>query len=254
MGATALITGVTGQDGSYLAEFLLGKGCRVVGLVRRSSAPNHWRIRHLLPEIELRRADLLDTFSLVDLISEVEPDEIYNLAAQSFVPASWEQPLLTAEVTALGVTRMLEAARLVNPAIKFYQASSSEMFGNTRESPQNENTPFHPRSPYGVAKAYGHFVTVNQREGHGVFACSGILFNHESPRRGEEFVTRKITRAAARISGSSPLRGIRLPVKPTISVSGETSSSARSWPAGMRPRSYSSRSTPLWITTTLSAA
>jgi GDPmannose 4,6-dehydratase len=194
----ALITGVTGQDGSYLAEFLLAKGYRVVGMVRRSSAENFERISHLIGRIELRQADLLDQLSLVNLLREVQPREVYNLAAQSFIPTSFSQPLLTGEFTALGVTRMLEAIRLVDPGIRFYQASSSEMFGKVRETPQNENTPFHPRSPYGVAKLYGHWITVNYRESYGLFACSGILFNHESPRRGREFVTRKIAIGAAR--------------------------------------------------------
>ena len=197
---TALITGVTGQDGSYLAELLLAKRYRVVGMVRRSSSENFERISHMVDQVELRQADLLDQLSLVNLVQEVEPDEVYNLAAQSFVPTSFSQPLLTSEFTALGVTRMLEAIRLVNPKIRFYQASSSEMFGRVRATPQNELTPFHPRSPYGVAKLYAHWITVNYRESYGMFACSGILFNHESPRRGREFVTRKIAEGAARIS------------------------------------------------------
>jgi len=195
----ALITGITGQDGSYLAELLLSKGYQVYGMVRRSSTENFERIEHLRDKIELRQADLLDQLSIINLIKENRPDEIYNLAAQSFVPTSWEQPLLTAEFTALGVCRLLEAIRLVNPAIKFYQASSSEMFGKVKEVPQNEITPFHPRSPYGVSKVYGHFLTINYRESYGLFACSGILFNHESPRRGLEFISRKITNGAARI-------------------------------------------------------
>ena len=195
----ALITGVTGQDGSYLAEFLLEKGYRVFGMVRRSSTENFERIDHIRDSIELVQADLLDQLSLITALHEVEPDEVYNLAAMSFVPTSWSQPVLTAEFTALGVTRMLEAIRLVKKDIKFYQASSSEMFGKVRESPQDENTPFYPRSPYGVAKVYGHGITVNYRESYGIFACSGILFNHESPRRGKEFVTRKISEGAARI-------------------------------------------------------
>ncbi len=199
MGRTALITGVTGQDGSYLAEFLLAKGYRVVGVVRRPDSPNRSRIEHLLPRLELRRADLLDLRSLTDLLAGVEPDEVYNLAAQSFVPVSWQQPIVTAQSAALGVERLLEAVRLVNPKTRFYQASSSEMFGAVPESPQNEKTPFHPLSPYGVAKTYGHFITVNRREAYGLFACSGILFNHESPRRGLEFVTRKITHTLARV-------------------------------------------------------
>jgi len=196
---TAIITGITGQDGSYLADFLLEKGYRVVGMVRRSSTENFERIAHLKDKVELRQADLLDQLSLISLIEDVQPDELYNLAAQSFVPTSWVQPVLTAEFTALGVTRLLEALRLVKPEIRFYQASSSEMFGKVRQTPQNEETPFHPRSPYGVAKVYGHHITVNNRESYGLFACSGILFNHESPRRGKEFVTRKVTHQVARI-------------------------------------------------------
>lgn len=196
---TALITGVTGQDGSYLADFLLEKGYRVVGMVRRSSTENFGRIQHLHGKIELKQADLLDQLSMISLIEQCQPDEVYNLAAQSFVPTSWVQPVLTAEFTGLGVTRLLEAIRLVNPKIRFYQASSSEMFGKVRETPQTETTPFHPRSPYGVAKVYGHFITVNYRESFDLFACSGILFNHESPRRGKEFVTRKVTYGVARI-------------------------------------------------------
>jgi len=195
----ALITGVTGQDGSYLAELLLAKGYDVFGMVRRSSSENFERIGHLVDRLELRQADLLDQLSIVNLIRDVDPDEVYNLAAQSFVPTSFQQPLLTSEFTALGVTRVLEAIRLVDPSIRFYQASSSEMFGKVRQSPQNEDTPFHPRSPYGVAKLYGHWITVNYRESYGLHAVSGILFNHESPRRGREFVTRKIVEAAARI-------------------------------------------------------
>ena len=195
----ALITGITGQDGSYLAELLLEKGYTVFGMVRRASKDNFERIEHILPRLELRQADLLDQLSLIRLLEESRPHEVYNLAAQSFVPTSWNQPVLTAEFTALGVTRMLDAVRLVDPGVRFYQASSSEMFGKARETPQTERTPFHPRSPYGVAKAYGHAITVNYRESYGLFACSGILFNHESPRRGLEFVTRKVTDAAARI-------------------------------------------------------
>jgi GDPmannose 4,6-dehydratase len=195
----ALITGVTGQDGSYLAEFLLEKGYEVHGMVRRSSTETFERIAHLGDRIRLHQADLLDQSSLVNLLRDVEPVELYNLAAQSFVPTSWVQPSLTGEFTALGVTRMLDAIRLVDPAVRFYQASSSEMYGKTREVPQNETTPFHPRSPYAVAKAYGHWITVNYRESYGLFGVSGILFNHESPRRGREFVTRKITEPAARI-------------------------------------------------------
>ena len=195
----ALITGITGQDGSYLAEFLLSKGYEVFGMVRRSSTEGSDRIAHIKDKITLKQADLLDQLSIIEVVQEVMPDEIYNLAAQSFVPTSWNQPVLTGEFTALGVTRMLEAIRLVNPRIKFYQASSSEMFGKVRETPQNENTPFYPRSPYGVAKVYGHFITVNYRESYDIFACSGILFNHESPRRGKAFVTRKISYAVAKI-------------------------------------------------------
>jgi GDPmannose 4,6-dehydratase len=196
---TALITGVTGQDGSYLAEFLLAKGYRVIGMVRRASTENFERIADVRDRIELRQADLLDQLSLIDLLQSVQPDEVYNLAAQSFVPTSWVQPVLTAEFDAVGVTRLLEAIRLVAPRTRFYQASSSEMFGKVRETPQRETTPFYPRSPYGVAKVYGHFITVNYRESYGLFACSGILFNHESPRRGREFVTRKVTDGVARI-------------------------------------------------------
>jgi len=196
---TALITGVTGQDGSYLAEWLLGRGYRVVGMVRRASTENFERIAHLRDRLELRQADLLDQLSLIDLLRTVRPDEIYNLAAQSFVPTSWSQPVLTAEFDAVGVTRLLEAMRLAAPEARFYQASSSEMFGKVRETPQRETTPFHPRSPYGVAKVYGHHITVNYRESYDLYACSGILFNHESPRRGREFVTRKISDGVARI-------------------------------------------------------
>ena len=200
MNQTALVTGITGQDGSYLAEFLLEKGYRVVGMTRRSSTDSMERIEHIADRIELIQGDVLDQASLVAAIQAVNPDEIYNLAAMSFVPTSWNQPVLTGEFTGLGVTRMLEAVRQVKPSAKFYQASSSEMFGKVREVPQTELTPFHPRSPYGVAKAYGHFLTVNYRESYGMFAVSGILFNHESPRRGLEFVTRKITDGVARIS------------------------------------------------------
>ncbi|MBN2057314.1 MAG: GDP-mannose 4,6-dehydratase [Candidatus Saganbacteria bacterium] len=195
----ALITGITGQDGSYLAELLLSKGYEVFGMVRRSSTESYERINHIIDKITLKQADLLDQLSMIELIKETKPDEIYNLAAQSFVPTSWNQPVLTGEFTALGVTRLLEAVRLVNHKIKLYQASSSEMFGKVRETPQSELTPFYPRSPYGVAKAYGHFIAVNYRESYGIYACSGILFNHESPRRGKEFVTRKISDAVARI-------------------------------------------------------
>jgi len=196
---TALITGITGQDGSYLAEFLLDKGYRVVGVVRRSSTTPYERIGHLVDRVELVSADLLDQTSLTDAVSETAPDEIYNLAAQSFVQTSWTQPVLTGEFTALGVTRMLEAMKKAAPKARFYQASSSEMFGKVHESPQRETTPFYPRSPYGVAKVYGHWITVNYRESFGLYAVSGILFNHESPRRGLEFVTRKVTDAVARI-------------------------------------------------------
>ncbi len=195
----ALITGVTGQDGSYLAELLLEKSYKVYGLVRRSSSENYERIAHIRNNVNLIQGDLLDQTSLIEAVRESDPDEIYNLAAQSFVPTSWNQPVLTGEFTALGVTRMLEAIRKVNDKIKFYQASSSEMFGKVRETPQTESTPFHPRSPYGVAKVYGHYITLNYRESYNMFACSGILFNHESPRRGFEFVTRKITDAVAKI-------------------------------------------------------
>ena len=195
----ALITGVTGQDGSYLAELLLEKGYDVYGMVRRSSTENFERIAHVADRIKLVQADLLDPSSLVEALEESEPQEVYNLGAQSFVPTSWRQPVLTAEFTAVGVTRLLEAIRRVDPDIRFYQASSSEMFGKVREVPQTETTPFYPRSPYGVAKVYGHFITVNYRESYGLFAVSGILFNHESPRRGLEFVTRKISDGVARI-------------------------------------------------------
>lgn len=196
---TALITGVTGQDGSYLAELLLAKGYRVVGVVRRTSHDSYERIQHLVERIEVVAADLLDQHSLQTVVRDTKPDEIYNLAAQSFVPTSWTQPVLTGEFTALGVTRLLDAIRLEKPDARFYQASSSEMFGKVHETPQRETTPFHPRSPYGVAKVYGHYITVNYRESYGLFAASGILFNHESPRRGLEFVTRKITDGVGRI-------------------------------------------------------
>ncbi len=195
----ALITGITGQDGSYLAELLIAKGYAVAGVVRRASTESFERIEHLRDRVTLVQADLLDQLSLIDVIEKTQPDEIYNLAAMSFVPTSWQQPVLTAEFDAVGVTRLLEAIRLVNRRVRFYQASSSEMFGKVREVPQTEATPFHPRSPYGVAKAYGHFITVNYRESYDLFACSGILFNHESPRRGREFVTRKISDGVARI-------------------------------------------------------
>lgn len=195
----ALISGVTGQDGSYLAEFLLKKRYSVFGMVRRSSTENFERISHIKDKITLVQADLLDQLSLIRVLEEVHPSEVYNFAAQSFVPTSWQQPVLTAEFTALGVTRFLEAIRLVDKRIRFYQASTSEMFGKARETPQNEQTPFYPRSPYGVAKVYGHWITVNYRESYDLFAVSGICFNHESPRRGKEFVTRKVSDAVARI-------------------------------------------------------
>ena len=199
MSRRAVITGITGQDGSYLADLLLEKGYEVVGVTRRLSAPNRERIEHLGGRVDLREADLLDPMSLLNLVDEVRPHELYNLAAMSFVPASWKQPLLTAEYNALGVTRILDAIRRVDASIRFYQASSSEMFGKARETPQTEETPFHPRSPYGAAKAFAHYITVNYRESYGLFAVSGILFNHESPRRGLEFVSRKVTDGVARI-------------------------------------------------------
>ena len=195
----ALITGITGQDGSYLAELLLDRGYRVVGMTRRTSTDVHERIQHLVDRIEIVSGDLLDQSSITSILADVRPDEVYNLAAQSFVPTSWNQPVLTGEFTALGVTRILEAIRGTDPRIKFYQASSSEMFGKVQTVPQNEDTPFYPRSPYGVAKLYGHWITVNYRESYDIFACSGMLFNHESERRGKEFVTRKITDGVARI-------------------------------------------------------
>lgn len=196
---TALITGITGQDGSYLAELLLQQGYRVIGMVRRTSTINFDRIREIQEQVEIVQGDLLDQMSLISILQEHRPSEVYNLAAQSFVPTSFTQPVLTGEFTALGVTRILDAIRIVDPAIRFYQASSSEMFGKVQEVPQRESTPFYPRSPYGVAKVYGHWITVNYRESYNIFACSGILFNHESPRRGLEFVTHKITNAVARI-------------------------------------------------------
>jgi len=199
MAKRAVITGISGQDGSYLAELLLDKGYEVTGVIRRLSHPNLDRIEHLIDRIKLRPADLLDQLSLIRLIDEAQPDEVYNLAAMSFVPASWDQPMLTGEFNAQGVTRVLEAVRHVNTKIRFYQASSSEMFGKVREVPQTELTPFYPRSPYGVSKVFGHYITVNYRESYNLFACSGILFNHESPRRGLEFVTRKVTDGVARI-------------------------------------------------------
>ena len=196
---TALITGITGQDGSYLAEFLLEQGYRVVGMQRRTSTETVGRIAHLMDKIDLVQGDLLDMLSLIELMKQYQPDEVYNLAAQSFVPTSWQQPVLTGEFTGLGVTRVLEAIRLVKPDARYYQASSSEMFGKVQEVPQRETTPFYPRSPYGVSKVYGHWITVNYRESYDLFACSGILFNHESPRRGLEFVTRKVSHGVARI-------------------------------------------------------
>ncbi len=196
---TALITGITGQDGSYLAELLLEKGYEVHGMIRRSSSEKMERIEHILNRAKIVHGDLTDLASLIHLLEQVKPDEVYNLAAQSFVPTSWQEPVLTSHITALGVTNILEAIRVVNPKIRFYQASSSEMFGKAQEIPQTERTPFYPRSPYGVAKLYGHWITVNYRESYGIFACSGILFNHESPRRGLEFVTRKVTDGVARI-------------------------------------------------------
>jgi GDPmannose 4,6-dehydratase len=199
MSKRAVITGITGQDGSYLAELLLEQGYHVTGVVRRSSSPNLWRIEHLLDRIDLRPADLLDQLSLMRIIADVKPHEFYNLAAMSFVPASWDQPLLTGEFNSMGVTRMLEAIRQVDSSIRIYQASSSEMYGRVREVPQTEMTPFYPRSPYGVSKVFGHYITVNYRESYGLFAVSGILFNHESPRRGLEFVTRKVTQGVAAI-------------------------------------------------------
>ena len=199
MSKKALITGITGQDGSYLAEFLLDKGYEVYGMVRRASVEKFERIDHIMDKITLVQGDLLDPYSLRDILEKVRPHEVYNLAAQSFVPTSWSQPVLTSEFTAIGVTKLLEAVRRVDPKIRFYQASSSEMYGKVLEVPQSETTPFYPRSPYGVAKVYGHFITVNYRESYNLFACSGILFNHESPRRGLEFVTRKVTNAVAKI-------------------------------------------------------
>src|SRR5215470_9145545 len=199
MSKRAIITGITGQDGSYLAELLLSKGYEVVGATRRASAPNFWRIQHLLDRVTLKAADLLDQLSIIRLVDEVRPHEIYNLAAMSFVPASWDQPMLTGEYNAQGVTRILEAIRQVDPSIRIYQASSSEMFGKVRQIPQTEKTPFYPRSPYGVSKVFAHYITVNYRESYNLFAVSGMLFNHESPRRGLEFVTRKVSDGVARI-------------------------------------------------------
>src|SRR5213076_2239021 len=199
MAKTALITGITGQDGSYLAELLLAKGYEVHAVVRRASTTNYWRIEHILDRIHLHPADLLDQLSLIRVVDEVRPDELYNLAAMSFVPASWDQPMLTGEFNSQGVTRILEAIRQVDPGVRIYQASSSEMYGRVREVPQTEMTPFYPRSPYGVSKVFGHYITVNYRESYGLFAVSGILFNHESPRRGLEFVTRKVSDGVARI-------------------------------------------------------
>jgi len=248
MSKRAIITGITGQDGSYLAELLLEKGYQVVGVVRRLSAPNFWRIEHLLDRVELRPADLLDQLSLVRLIDNVRPHELYNLAAMSFVPASWDQPLLTAEFNSLGVMRMLEAIRQVDPSIRLYQASSSEMFGKVREVPQTELTPFHPRSPYGVSKTFGHYITVNYRESYGLFACSGMLFNHESPRRGLEFVTRKVTDGVARIklglAGklSSASRGHR--TRPTRMPGADARNRRLSGPAGGRAVGPAARGLP----------
>lgn len=199
MAKKALITGITGQDGSYLAELLLSKGYEVYGMVRRTSTVYYERIRHIQKDLHIIQGDMGDLSSLITAISSIQPDEVYNLAAQSFVPTSWNQPVFTGDITGLGVTRILDAIRTVNPEIRFYQASSSEMFGKVREVPQSENTPFYPRSPYGVAKVYGHWITINYRESYDMFACSGILFNHESPRRGMEFVTRKVTYHAAKI-------------------------------------------------------
>src|SRR6476620_5448062 len=199
MSKRALITGITGQDGSYLAELLLEKGYQVFGIARRLSAPNEWRIEHLKDKVTMIQADLLDQLSLIKAVEQSDPQEFYNLAAMSFVPSSWDQPMLTGEYNSQGVTRTLEAVRRVNPKIRFYQASSSEMYGRVREVPQTELTPFYPRSPYGVSKVFGHYITVNYRESYGLYACSGILFNHESPRRGMEFVTRKVTDGVARI-------------------------------------------------------
>jgi GDPmannose 4,6-dehydratase len=204
MSKRAIITGITGQDGSYLAELLLSKGYEVVGTVRRASAPNFWRIQHLLNRITIKPADLLDQLSIIRVVDEVRPHEFYNLAAMSFVPASWDQPMLTGEFNAQGVTRVLEAIRQVDPSIRLYQASSSEMFGKVREVPQTELTPFYPRSPYGVSKVFAHYITVNYRESYDLFTVSGMLFNHESPRRGLEFVTRKVTDAVARIKLGAP--------------------------------------------------
>src|SRR5437016_6654910 len=201
MAKRAMITGITGQDGSYLAELLLDKGYEVVGMVRRSSTVNFERIAHIQDRLTLVTGDLLDEVSMINVLRTHRPNEVYNLAAQSFVQTSWSQPVLTGETTALGVTRVLDAIRIVDPDIRFYQASSSEMFGKVRETPQCETTPFYPRSPYGVAKVYGHFITVNYRESYGMYCCSGILFNHEGPRRGREFVSRKITDAVARSKG-----------------------------------------------------
>src|SRR6202051_439423 len=209
MSKRAIITGITGQDGSYLAELLLSKGYEVVGTVRRASAPNYWRIQHLLDRVTIKPADLLDQLAIIRVVDEVRPHEFYNLAAMSFVPASWDQPMLTGEFNAQGVTRVLEAIRPVDPGIRLYRASSSEMFGKVREVPQRETTPFYPRSPYGVSKAFAHYITVNYRESYEMFAVSGILFNHESPRRGLEFVTRKVTDGVARIKlGQSDSLGL----------------------------------------------
>src|SRR4029434_2500907 len=238
MAKRAIITGITVQDGSYLAELLLAKGYDVIGVVRRSSSPNMWRIQHLLDRVSLRPADLLDQLSLLRLIQDVKPHEIYNLAAMSFVPASWDQPLLTGDYNSMGVTRLLEAIHHVDPAIKLYQASSSEMYGRVREVPQTELTPFYPRSPYGVSKVFGHYITVNYRESYNMYAVSGILFNHESPRRGLEFVTRKVTDGAAR---NSP--GLGRPPRSAQPRSRPRCGWAVSWRAatGVSPATTSSR-------------
>ena len=239
---TALITGITGQDGSFLAEQLLAEGWRVVGVARRSASPHPWRIAHLMdgpgPRLEVVEGDLLDLGSLVDLVRQVRPDQVYNLAAQSFVPTSWRQPLLTGEVTALGAARMLEAVRLASPDARFYQASSSEMFGLSERAMQDEQTPFHPRSPYGVAKVYAHHLAINYRESHGLFALCGILFNHESERRGEEFVTRKISRAVARIhrGRQQRLRLGRLDVRRDWGFAGDYTRAMRMLLAQDQPR------------------
>src|SRR5437660_6233829 len=237
---TALITGITGQDGSYLAELLLAKGYEVVGVVRRTSHDSYERIGHLLDRVHIVPADLLDQHSLTTVVRDAKPDEIYNLAAQSFVPTSWTQPVLTGEFTALGVTRLLEAVRLAHPAARFYQASSSEMFGKVSQTPQREDTPFYPRSPYGVAKVYGHWITVNYRESYGLYAVSGILFNHESPRRGIEFVTRKVTDGAARIKLelASALRLRTLDARRDWGFAGDYVAAMWAMRQGREPRGY----------------